>query len=127
MLARLSQRNAMGTQTEIAKKIIDKKADYVLTLKANHPTLHSQVQKWFETAQANNFLGIDFSYDKRIEKGHHRTEIREVWTVPADAIPQLYQPKLWAGLRSLVMIIRVRHLWNKTKERSSVLFDFFTQ
>lgn len=68
--------DAIGTQTEIAKKIIDKKADYVLTLKANHPTLHSQVQEWFETARANNFSGIDFSYDKRIEKAHHRMEIR---------------------------------------------------
>lgn len=106
--------DAMGTQTEIAKKIIDKKADYVLALKANHPTLYSQVQEWFKTAQAQNFQGIDVSYDKRIEKGHHRTEIREVWTVPVAAIPQLYQPKLWAGLQSLVMVIRVRHLWNKT-------------
>jgi predicted transposase YbfD/YdcC len=51
--------DAMGTQTEIAKKIIDKKADYLLTLKANHPTLHSQVQEWFEAAQADNFLGKD--------------------------------------------------------------------
>jgi len=31
----------MGTQTEIAKQIIDKKANYVLALKANHPTLFS--------------------------------------------------------------------------------------
>ena len=30
--------DAMGTQTEIAQKIIEKKADYVLALKANHPT-----------------------------------------------------------------------------------------
>ncbi len=106
--------DAMGTQIEIAKQIIDKKADYVLALKANHPTLYSQVKEWFETSLADNFLGIDVSYDKRIEKGHHRTEIREVWTVRVAAIPQLYQPKLWAGLQSLVMIIRVRHLWNKT-------------
>jgi predicted transposase YbfD/YdcC len=106
--------DAMGTQTEIAKKIIDKKADYVLALKANHPTLYSQVSKWFETALTNNFLGIDVSYDKRIEKGHHRREIREVWTVPVAAIGELYQPKLWAGLQTLVMVIRVRHLWNKT-------------
>lgn len=106
--------DAMGAQTEIAKQIINNKADYVLALKANHPTLYSQVKEWFETAQANNFLGIDISYDKRIEKGHYRTEIREVWTVPVAAISQLYQPKLWAGLQSLVMMIRVRHLWNKT-------------
>ncbi len=41
----------MGTQTEIVQKIIDKKADYILTLKANHPTLHNQVQQFFQTAQ----------------------------------------------------------------------------
>lgn len=46
---------AMGTQTEIAKQIIAKKGDYVLALKANHPTLCSQVTEWFETALANNF------------------------------------------------------------------------
>jgi predicted transposase YbfD/YdcC len=106
--------DAMGTQTEIAKQIVAKKADYVLSLKANHPTLHAQVKQWFDTAVANNFIGVDVSYDKRIEKAHHRTEIREVWSVPVAAIPQLYQPNTWAGLQSLVMIVRVRHLWNKT-------------
>lgn len=106
--------DAMGTQTEIAKQIVAKKADYVLALKANHPTLHSQVQQWFETEKANNFRGVDVSYDKRIEKAHHRREIREVWTVPVAAIGELYQPKLWAGLKTLVMVVRVRHLWNKT-------------
>ena len=114
--------DAIGTQTEIAKQIIDKKANYVLALKANHPTLYSQVKEWFETSLADNFLGIDVSYDKRIEKGHHRTEIREVWTVPVAAIPQLYQPKLWAELQSLVMIIRVRHLWNKTTREVQFYF-----
>ncbi|WP_448265261.1 ISAs1 family transposase [Nostoc sp. DSM 114159] len=106
--------DAMGTQTEIAKQIVAKKADYVLALKANHPTLHSQVQQWFETEKANNFRGVDVSYDKRIEKAHHRREIREVWTVPVAAIGELYQPKLWAGLKTLVMVVRVRHLWNET-------------
>jgi predicted transposase YbfD/YdcC len=106
--------DAMGTQIEIAKRIIDKKADYVLALKANHPTLYSQVSEWFEIARADNFPGIDVSYDKRIEKTHHRREIREVWTVPVAAIGELYQPKLWVGLKTLVMVVRVRHLWNKT-------------
>ena len=36
--------DAMGTQTEIANKIIEKKGDYVLALKANHPTLYHQVK-----------------------------------------------------------------------------------
>jgi predicted transposase YbfD/YdcC len=106
--------DAMGTQTEIAKKIIDKKADYVLALKANHPTLFSQIKEWFENAQAQNFQGIDVSYDQRIEKGHHRTEIRQVWSVPVSAIGELYQPRIWAGLKNVVMVVRIRHLWNKT-------------
>ena len=106
--------DAMGTQTEIAKKIIDQKADYVLALKANHPTLYNQVQDWFEKTQMLDFQGIDVSYDKRIEKGHHRTEIRQVWSVPVSAIGELYQPRIWAGLQSVVMVVRVRHLWNKT-------------
>jgi predicted transposase YbfD/YdcC len=106
--------DAMGTQTEIAQKIIDKKGNYVLALKANHPTLYSQVSQWFENQAAQNFPGIDVSYDHRIEKGHHRREIRQVWSVPVAAIPNLYQPRLWAGLQSVVMVIRVRHLWNKT-------------
>ena len=106
--------DAMGTQTEIAQKIIDRKANYVLTLKANHPTLYRQVKAWFEQAQAQQFQGIDVSYDKRIEKGHHRTEIREVWSVPVSAFGDIYQPQPWAGLQSLVMVVRVRHLWNQT-------------
>jgi len=96
--------DAMGTLIEIAKKIIDKKADYVLALKANHPTVYSQVTQWFETALADNFH----------LKAHHRREIREVWTVPVTAVGELYQPQLWAGLQTLVMVVRVRHLWNKT-------------
>ena len=106
--------DAMGTQTEIAQQIVDNQADYVLSLKANHPTLYDQVQTWFEAAHATDFAGIEFSYNRRVESGHHRRENRQIWVVPATAIPGLYQPTAWAGLQSLVMLIRVRHLWNKT-------------
>jgi len=68
--------DAMGTQTAIAQKIIDKGGDYVLSLKANHPTLYAQVQEWFETAQSTHFAGIEYSYDQRVEAGHHRQENR---------------------------------------------------
>lgn len=106
--------DAMGTQTAIAKTIVDKRADYILSLKANHPTLYNQVKVWFESAQSTAFEGIEFSYDQRVEAGHHRQENRQVWVVPLEAIPELYQPTPWAGLQSLVRVVRVRHLWNKT-------------
>lgn len=106
--------DAMGTQTAIAQQIVDQQGDYVLSLKANHPTLYAQVKAWFETAHAADFAGIEFSYEQRVESGHHRRENRQIWVVPATAIAELYQPTVWAGLQSLVMVIRVRHLWNQT-------------
>jgi len=48
----------MGTQTALAAQIYNASADYVLALKANHPTLHGQVEAWFEQAQALNFEGL---------------------------------------------------------------------
>ncbi len=105
--------DAMGTQTAIAAQIYNASADYVLALKANHPTLHGQVKAWFEQTQALNFEGITFSYDERVEKGHHRTEKRQVWTVPVSQLPPLYQQADWLGLKTVVMVVRVRHLWNK--------------
>jgi len=77
------------------------------------PCYH-QIEQWFETAAGQNFQGIDVSYDQRIEKGHHRTEIRQVWSVPISAIGELYQPRIWVGLQSLIMVVGVRRLWNQT-------------
>ena len=106
--------DAMGTQTAIAKQIYQAQADYVLSLKANHPTLYAQVKTWFETAQAQGFSGIEVSLDTRSESGHHRIEKRQVFCVPVSQLPPLYQQSDWLGLQSVVMVVRTRHLWNKT-------------
>lgn len=105
--------DAMGTQTEIVRLIRAKKADYLLALKTNHPTLYSQVKNWFETALANNFEGITLSSERRVEKGHHRTEKRVVRAVPLSEFSGLYKQEQWLGLKSIVMVERTRHLWNK--------------
>lgn len=106
--------DAMGTQTEIARTIVDKGANYVLALKANHPTLYTQVKNWFESSQAADFKDIELSYEQRVEASHHRREHRQVWAVPLTAIPDLYQASAWSGLQTVVMVIRVRRLWNQT-------------
>ena len=56
----------------IASQIFNAKADYVLALKGNHPTLHEQVKDWFSRRLSQGFEGIPHSYDERIEKGHQR-------------------------------------------------------
>ena len=106
--------DAMGTQTEIATQIVGKGADYILSLKANHPTLSAEVKAWFDAAQAIGFEGIEHSYDQRVEAGHHRREMRQVWVVSVDQMGGLYKQSQWVGLHSVVMVVRIRHLWNKT-------------
>lgn len=107
--------DAMGTQKEIAKNIVEKEADYVLSLKRNHPTLHDdEVESWFEKAEKQNFEGVNLSHDLSLETGHHRREKREIWAVPLSDMGGLYQQDEWAGLQTLVRVERHRHLWNKS-------------
>ncbi len=56
----------------------------------------------------------EMSYDSATEKGHHRLETRKVWAVSLAKLGGLYKQEQWAGLRTIVMVERVRHLWNKT-------------
>ncbi len=104
----------MGTQKSIAQKIIAANADYVLSLKDNHPTLHQQVKNWFETAQSLGFEGVDVSISQRVEKGHHRIENRSCYSVPVSQLPTLHEQHQWAGRTTVVMVVRSIQHWNKT-------------
>lgn len=106
--------DAMGTQTQIANDIVEAGADYVLCLKANHPTLWHQVSTWFENAQRQGFEAIKHSFEPRLESSHHRRELRKVWAVPLTEVGPLHQTHRWLALKTVVMVSRVRRLWNKT-------------
>ncbi len=106
--------DAMGTQKSLAKKIIEADSDYILSLKDNHPTLHHQVKSWFETAQSMGFKGVDVNISHRVEKGHHRIENRQVYTVPVSQLPALHEQDSWLGLTTVVMVVRSIQYWNKT-------------
>ena len=72
--------DAMGTQTEIADKIIDKGADYCLSLKENQGNLYNDVKLYTETElfpDDRRFLAGKGQYHREIEKGHGRIEKRE--------------------------------------------------
>ena len=112
----ISTIDAMGTQHEIAHRIVTLGADYVLALKANHPTLHTQVKQWFENAQESDFEGVKYSYDVRVESGHHRCEKRQVTAVSIQQMGSLYKQAQWSGLQTIVRVVRTRHLWNKTTQ-----------
>ena len=69
--------DAIGTQEEIAKKIVnDKNAHYVLKVKDNQKQLNRDVKRQFN--KFNNLYGNDeILYKKTVEKDHGRGEIRE--------------------------------------------------
>lgn len=106
--------DAMGCQKEIAALIIKKKGDYLLALKGNQKLLHKDVKDWFELARKEEFAGREHSYYQQIEGGHHRVEKRQIWTVAVSELPSLHNQSLWTGLKTVVMVVSERRLWNKT-------------
>ena len=113
--------DAMGCQKDITYLIIKKKKDYILALKGNQKLLYKAVKKWFELAQRSDYLGREYNYHEQVEAGHHRVEKRQVWTVDVSELPPLHNQTLWSGLKTVVMIVSERRLWNKTTTLSSFL------
>ena len=106
--------DAMGCQKDITSLSIKKKGDYILALKGNQKLLYKAVKLWFEVAQKADYLSREYNYYEQVEAGHHRVEKRQVWTVDVSELPPLHNQELWTGLKTVVMIVSERRLWNKT-------------
>ncbi len=89
--------DAMGTQTEIAKKIRQKRADYVLALKGNQGSLYEDVRLYFSDPE----LREKCAYKKTVEKARGKVEKREYWQT--EDINWLSQKKAWPGLKSILL------------------------
>lgn len=98
--------DAMGCQKEIAAKIIDKSADYVLALKGNHGDLLDDVKTFFDDAEKSNFKEVKCDVFRTLEKDHGRIEKRTF--VSTSQIKWLNQKDDWRSLRSIAMIIAER-------------------
>ena len=95
--------DAMGCQTEIAQEIVDAKADYVLAVKGNQPTLHDGLCEFFEDHLEDDFARVEVSrYEKR-EQGHGREEHRSYYVCP---VPKnLPDHSRWAKLTAIGIAI----------------------
>ena len=88
----------MGCQTHISQTIIDKEADYLLTVKANQRALHTALQKAFSQTTADNLT--------HIEQGHGRKEYREYQVLPASDLTKEHSS--WPKLTTLGMAVHYR-------------------
>jgi predicted transposase YbfD/YdcC len=100
--------DAMGTQKEIAKQIINQDADYVLSLKGNQGKLHEDVQQLFEWARKTDFKDIEHEAYRTLDKGHGRIEIRRYWLL--GAVEHLTNSDQWHGLKRVGMIESERRI-----------------
>ena len=99
--------DAMGTQKNIAKKIIkEREADYVLALKKNHENLYKDVEDYFQFVKEENFKEVEYQFIRTVEKGHGRIETREYYLI--SDISWLEGKKEWEGLKAIGMVISKR-------------------
>ncbi len=103
--------DAMGCQRELAEKIVDKKGDYVLCVKANQMSLHEDVAWFFD--ECEDFADVEHTYYESLEKDHGRIEIRKCWAVEGEA-KWLGFGDEWKGLRSIAAV-KAERIINRQK------------
>ena len=108
--------DAMGCQREIATKIVDKKADYVLALKANQTSLHEDVELFVDEQKANGFNNTKSSQHTSVGGGHGRIETRR--TTVIEDIAWLQQRHGWPGLKSGIAVESTREIGDKTEHET---------
>src|SRR5690349_12920845 len=102
--------DAMGCQKAIAGTIIEQKADYVLTLKENHPLMLENVKSEMEKEHEEGYVRLDAVG----EKGHGRTETRR--TSVSTKLDWLKQKNQWPGLQAVAMVESTREINGKTSK-----------
>lgn len=111
--------DAMGCQKEIAKNIIDQKADYCLALKANHETMYREVEDFFQKEISKNIKDKEIDYHQTIDKSHGRLESRKYWVT--SNIDWVSQKKEWKNLASVVCVESSRTIG----ENTSIEFRYY--
>ena len=108
--------DAMGCQRDIAAKILDKKADYVLALKGNQGTLCEDVEVFVAEQKANGFKHTEVSRHKTVDGDHGRIETR-TYTVIHD-VAWLQERHDWPGLKGVIMVESTREIADKIERET---------
>jgi predicted transposase YbfD/YdcC len=106
--------DAMGCQSKIAQTIIEKDADYLLALTANHGLLYEDVVFLFDDLAQSGFTVFPHQRANDVDKGHGRIEVRQVWTIDSPhLLANLRTADKWPHLTTLVKVQSERYLDGK--------------
>lgn len=110
--------DAIGTQTDIAKTIVEAQADYVLSVKANQGHLFEDISVMFAVDQAHDFKYATLAHHQEVNKGHGRIEIRECWCTSEPAYLNLIRDRAsWTALQSVAMVVSTRIVAGKQTKK----------
>lgn len=104
--------DAMGCQRKIAAQIIEQRGDYVLGLKGNQGSLHTDIKLLFEGWEETAWKGFNGTRYEEYDKGHGRIECRKCWAT--SELKELSSIGKWAGLKSAILIQSERTIKGKT-------------
>lgn len=99
--------DAMGCQTEIADKIIEKKADYVLAVKANQAKLLEEIEDEFRFSK-------DIRNTETVDLDHGRIETRKCSVI--NNFQYIESIGKWTNFKSVVRIESIREFKNSDKQ-----------
>ena len=98
--------DAMGCQKEIAQRIVDQGADYLLAVQENQGRLYEDVRDLFEGAEEFGFEGVPHDYATTLNKGHGRVEPRECWAISDPlSLEYLSTGQDWPNLHAVVKVV----------------------
>src|SRR5271156_1438287 len=108
--------DAMGCQRAIARKIVEKKADYVFGLKGNQGSLRDDVELLVNEQKTRNFADSTISRAETIDADNGRIETRTT-TVIRD-IEWLRKRHDWPGLNAVAIVESTREFADKVERET---------
>jgi predicted transposase YbfD/YdcC len=111
--------DALGCQRDVAQQIVAGRADYVLAVKENQPTLHAAVKRVLDEALLEKFRGLRHGRSESTCGGHGRIETRRVW-VSDQAVEHLGEVAYeWPALASVAVVESTRQVVGSGKRPST--------
>jgi predicted transposase YbfD/YdcC len=108
--------DAIGCQRAIAKKISDKRADYIIALKGNQGTLHEDVKLFVAEQKARDYKNTVITRHDTVDGDHGRIETRK-YTLIHD-VAWLKQRHDWPGLAGVAIVESTRETASKTEHET---------
>lgn len=109
--------DAMGCQKSIARKIVSKKADYILSVKENQKDLYEDIQDSFRILPTSD-------YSEDTDYGHGRIETRKCTTITDLSLVE--NADKWKGLVSIIRMERERYFKATAKKENETSYYIST-